>query len=64
MSKAKIEITAKFGSEFQRNYARDSLLIMLRCWKQHLGLTHKKNDVDVFVNGDRIEHLDFFNWED
>lgn len=63
-SKATIEIKANFGREFQRNQSTDSLLMILRIWKKFNQDTHQKNELEVFVNGDEINNLDWFNWSD
>lgn len=59
-----MKVEAEFGSEFQKNFARDSLLIALRSWRNYVNLTHKENTISVYINGDNINNLDFFNWED
>jgi len=64
MSKVKIEISAEFGSEFQRNFARDALMIMLKAYGEQVEMAHKENGVSIQINGDYISNLDHFNWED
>jgi len=41
--KIKIEIDTIFGSEFQQEFAENSLQMMLYSWAQYLHSTHKKN---------------------
>lgn len=63
MKKATIEINAKFGSKFQEQFARDCLLAILKAFKYQVNNSHARNKVEVEINGDSVNILDFFNWE-
>lgn len=63
MKKATIEIQAKFGSKFQEQFAQDFLCSTLKAYLSFLIHSHKGNDMTIKINGDNIEDLDWFNWE-
>jgi hypothetical protein len=62
MKKTDIRIEATFGSQFQDQIARDTLMMMLKTWRTYMHGNHKKNSIDITINGDKIHHLDWFNW--
>jgi hypothetical protein len=61
MSKHKIEIECKFGSEFQNEFGSKSVLNVLRAWKNFLNSSHKKNNVKVKIDDIDIDHLDWLD---
>lgn len=63
MKEVTIKISAKFGSKFQEQFARDSLMAVFRSWRTFLNTTNKKNEVNIEINGQNIRHLDWFNWQ-
>lgn len=58
-----IEITGRFignfGSKFQRKFAFDTLLIMLKAWESYLKVSHKKNHIKVELDGIDINNLEW-----
>lgn len=63
MKRVTIQISAQFGSKFQEYITRDSLMIILKTWKQFTQMTHKKNTVFIKINEQNINHLDWFSWQ-
>ena len=63
MKQVKIEISAKFGSKFQEQFARDSLMATLRSWQTFLNSAHKNTTVNIKINNALIQNLDWFNFE-
>lgn len=55
----KIEIKSKYGSTFQKRFALDVLLTILKAWQSFVLTRHKKNALEVKVNGNNIKHLDW-----
>lgn len=62
MKTVKIQIDADFGSKFQEQFARDSLMAQLKAWRIFLNNAHKKNDVDIEIDEVPIQNLEWFNW--
>jgi len=62
MKEIKIEINGKFGSKFQEQFARDSLMGILKAWKSFVSNAHKKNDICIEINNSNINHLEWFDW--
>jgi len=62
MKKVTIEVSAKFGSKFQEHVARDSLFMALKTWRLFVHGNHKKNEIELKINGVPIQHLEFFFW--
>lgn len=62
MKTVKIEISGKFGSKFQEQFARDSLMGILKAWKNFLHSAHRKNEITIEINGSDSNVLDFFDW--
>ena len=60
--KTTIEITVEFGSAYQSKFARDSLFMTLKAWRNFIKEAHQKNKIDVTINGDAIQNLEWFNW--
>ena len=49
-----IKIITEFGSDFQKELADKSLLIMLSAWKETYNNTHKKNIIKVEIDNKPI----------
>ena len=49
-----VTIKVKYGSEFQKEYMRDSLDVLLKAWGQSVGATHKKNEVGIFYDRNEL----------
>lgn len=62
MKKVIIEIEGNFGSIHKEQYAKDSLLNLLKGWKICVKGTHKQGELKVTINGNKMQHLDWFNW--
>lgn len=50
-----ISIDAKFGSDFQKEVAINSLKMMLIAWKEFYKSTHRNNDIGLFNIGEKNE---------
>lgn len=42
-----LQIEGKFGSEFQKTNAEQSLGLMLQAWQKHVKEAHKKNKIEI-----------------
>lgn len=54
----KIEIEAEFGSSFQEEVHKQSLILLLKAWQQFMLSRHKKNKAQILINKDNIIDLD------
>ena len=45
-----VTVSGKFGSPFQKESAINSLMGMIRAWKDFYSSTHKKNDIKIYWN--------------
>lgn len=64
MKKVTIEIIAKFGSKHQEQFSKNVIFSSLKAHKLYMQSSHKKNEIQIKINGDRIQNLSFFNWEE
>ncbi len=44
-----IKINEKYGSEFQEDFARESLFNMLDAWLRFVNFNHKKNNITIEI---------------
>jgi len=52
-----IKISAKWGSEFQRSIAYETLIIMLKAWVNFRRGTHNKNHIEMIIDGKNIDDV-------
>lgn len=62
MKQVNIHIETSFGSKFQEQFARDTLLNVLKAWRSFCINSHQKNKITVEIDGAAIQHLDWFNF--
>lgn len=52
-----ISISAKWGSEFQRSVAYQTLVILLKAWAAFRRATHTKNRIELTIDGHNLDQV-------
>jgi hypothetical protein len=52
-----IKISAKWGSEFQRSIAYQTIILMLKAWVAFRRSTHSKNNITLVIDGKDLDDV-------